>query len=221
MINPEQSVASIVVEYSACAAVLQRHRIDYCCRGESSLATACRDRRVDLAAVVEELERAIRERQPGDEDPRTLATPALVAHIVARYHVPLRKSLPFLRALAAKVARVHGEHNPRLVGLDAVVAELGEILEPHIDDEEKTLFPALAADDPDRTRAAALLGSMREEHAVVGELLGRMRAAAEGYAVPDWACNSYRTLFRELEGLEGDVLRHVHLENHVLLPRFA
>lgn len=156
-----------------------------------------------------------------DEDPRALGTPALVAHIVARYHGPLRKSLPFVRALAAKVARVHGEHNPRLVGLDAVVAELGEILEPHIDDEEKTLFPTLAADDVDRTRAAALLGSMREEHAVVAELLARMRSAAEGYTVPDWACNSYRTLFRELEALEGDVLRHVDLENRVLLPRFA
>jgi regulator of cell morphogenesis and NO signaling len=25
----------------------------------------------------------------------------------------------------------------------------------------------------------------------------------------------------ELEALEGDVLRHVHLENHVLAPRFG
>jgi regulator of cell morphogenesis and NO signaling len=221
MINPEETVANIVIEHSACAAVMQRHRIDYCCHGDVSLAAACRGRGVDVGAVVAELERAIRERQPVDEDPRALATSALVAHIVARYHEPLRKSLPFLRALAAKVARVHGDHNPRLVELDAIVAELGEILEPHIDDEEKTLFPALAADDLDRSRAALLLGSMREEHVVVGELLGRMRSAAEGYTVPDWACNSYRTLFRELEGLEGDVLRHVHLENHVLMPRFA
>ena len=29
------------------------------------------------------------------------------------------------------------------------------------------------------------------------------------------------TLFAELEVLEGDVLTHVHLENHVLMPRFA
>lgn len=48
-----------------------------------------------------------------------------------------------------------------------------------------------------------------------------MRDAAEDYLIPDWACTSYRTLFAELERLEGDVLRHVHLENHVLMPRFA
>jgi regulator of cell morphogenesis and NO signaling len=38
---------------------------------------------------------------------------------------------------------------------------------------------------------------------------------------PEWACTSYRTLLSELAALEGDVLRHVHLENHVLMPRFA
>jgi regulator of cell morphogenesis and NO signaling len=48
-----------------------------------------------------------------------------------------------------------------------------------------------------------------------------MRTAAEDYSVPEWACDSYRTLFRELERLEADVHRHVHLENHVLLPRAA
>jgi len=90
--------------------------------------------------------------------------------------------------------------------LDEIVAELGEILEAHIDDEEKTLFPALTADEPDRPRLAALLSAMRDDHAAVGELLGRMRTV---------------TLFRELAELEGDVLRHVHLENHVGLPRFV
>ena len=30
-----------------------------------------------------------------------------------------------------------------------------------------------------------------------------------------------RTLFAELEQLERDILTHVHLENHVLMPRFA
>ena len=115
MIDQQQSVASLVLDHSECAAVLQRHRIDYCCHGEATLA----------------------------------------AH-------------------------------PRLIDLDEIVAELGEILEAHIDDEEKTLFPALTADEPDRPRLAALLSAMRDDHAAVGELLGRMRTA---------------TLFRELAEL--------------------
>jgi regulator of cell morphogenesis and NO signaling len=225
MINPQKSVASLVLDHSECAAVLQRHRIDYCCRGEASLADACRARQLDLAALVAELERAVGERggddderRSGDEDARTLSSPALIDHILSRYHAPLRKNLPFLTTLAARVARVHGEHNARLVELDAIVAQLAEAIEAHIDDEEATLFPAMR---DDRRALGALLDSTRDEHAAVGELLDRMRTASEDYAVPEWACNSYRTLFRELERLETDVLRHVHLENHVLLPRFA
>ncbi|HEX6837557.1 MAG TPA: DUF542 domain-containing protein, partial [Polyangia bacterium] len=196
-----------------------RHRIDYCCHGDVPLADACRDRRLDVGAVVAELESAIGERAADHQDARALSSPALIQHILAHYHAPLRKALPFLRMLAAKVARVHGDHNPRLVELGEVVAQLAEALEAHIDDEEVTLFPAMT--DGDRRGLPGLLTSTRDEHAVVGELLGRMRSATGEYAVPEWACNSYRTLFRELERLETDVLRHVHLENHVLLPRFA
>ena len=62
---------------------------------------------------------------------------------------------------------------------------------------------------------------MREEHLAVGAMLGRMRSLADDFTTPAWGCNSYRALMTELEALEADVLRHVHLENHVLMPRFA
>jgi regulator of cell morphogenesis and NO signaling len=52
-------------------------------------------------------------------------------------------------------------------------------------------------------------------------MLARMRELADGFRTPEWGCNSYRVLMAELEALEGDILRHVHLENHVLMPRFA
>ena len=61
---------------------------------------------------------------------------------------------------------------------------------------------------------------MQQEHLHVGNLLARMRIYADDFSAPDWACGSYRTLMRELAALEMDTLRHVHLETHVLMPRF-
>jgi regulator of cell morphogenesis and NO signaling len=55
----------------------------------------------------------------------------------------------------------------------------------------------------------------------VGDLLARIRALTAGFTTPEWGCNTYRVLMAELDGLEADVLRHVHLENHVLAPRFV
>jgi regulator of cell morphogenesis and NO signaling len=75
--------------------------------------------------------------------------------------------------------------------------------------------------EPDLTAIARQLQSMQDEHLVVAKLLERIRAASDEFTLPEWACNSYNTLFSELKQIESDVFTHVHLENHVLKPRFA
>lgn len=219
MPNVSQSVASAVLEHSACAQIFQKHRIDFCCRGERSIADAAADRGLDARALVAELNEAIDARETEGADPRTLSNAALVGHIISKHHEYLRKAMPFVLTMSAKVARVHGDHNPRLNDLDGAVRKLVAELEPHLDEEEQTLFPAVLRDD--RATAVRELATMHREHLVVGGLLEHIREATEEFTLPPWACNSYRALFAELEALETDVLRHVHLENHVLMPRFA
>ena len=62
---------------------------------------------------------------------------------------------------------------------------------------------------------------MEDEHRGVAQLLERIRAYSDEFLAPDWACASYRTLVLELAQLQSDVHVHVHLENHLLKPRFA
>ena len=62
---------------------------------------------------------------------------------------------------------------------------------------------------------------MHDDHLRVGEMLTCMRTLAADYSVPYWACGSYRALMNELEQIELDTMRHVQIEDHVLLPRFA
>ncbi|MGZ5967547.1 MAG: iron-sulfur cluster repair di-iron protein [Polyangiales bacterium] len=221
MLDRSQTVANVVLDHSETASVFQKHRIDFCCKGDVSIADACASHGLDTAALLAELEETIASRQAIADDPRALSTPELVAHIVAHHHQYLRKALPFVQSLAVKVARVHGNHEPKLHELGAAVLELIMVLEPHLDQEEEVLFPQLMSRNGDRTKIAAELASMHEEHLAVGRLLTRIRDATSDFALPDWACNSYRTLFAELEALEGDVHAHVHLENHVLMPRYA
>jgi len=221
MLDPHQTIANVVLDHSECAQVFQRHRIDFCCHGDVSLADAALRRNVDLDALVAELAHAIDARGAVERDLRDLTTPELVTHIINTHHHYLRTSLPFVTTLAAKVSRVHGDHNPKLRELNATVQELGQTLLPHLEHEEKTLFPLLTAASPDTQALAPLLDSMLEEHRAVAVLLERVRAATEEFTLPEWACNSYRTLFSELEQLEGDTFTHVHLENHILRPRFA
>lgn len=219
MLSSQDSVAKVVLDHSACAQIFKQHHIDFCCRGEMSIEAVAKEKGLDVDALVSELSQAISDRKEvASDDLRELATPKLVEHIVSKHHAYTRKVLPFARGLAVKVNRVHGDKNPKLRDLLAAVEELADSLGPHLDDEEATLFPALLAGKPE---AEGLLKSMHEEHLAVSALLDRIRAASEDFTLPDWACNSYRTLFSELKDLEGDVFTHVHLENHVLRPRFV
>jgi regulator of cell morphogenesis and NO signaling len=219
MFDPQSSVAAIVLDHSECAAVLDRYRIDYCCQGKRTLAESCASRKLPLDEVTRELELAISRRVPVAIDPRTLGTRDLITRVIAKHHQYLHRTLPFLRGLSAKVARVHGGREPELLSVAILVDKLADILLAHLEEEESSLFPDLLS-DPVPPRVVPALARMEAEHEEVGTRLKELRVIAEDYVAPDWACTSYRTLMEELAALEADTLRHVHLENHVLKPRF-
>jgi regulator of cell morphogenesis and NO signaling len=216
------TVAQIVAAHAAAARVFQKHQIDFCCHGDVTVPETCRERRLDPDAVFAELEAALPAGAREDaEDPRALSTAALIARIVDRHHGYLRRQLPYLGPLVAKVASVHGERNGKLAAVEDAFRSLAETLEPHLDNEEEVLFPALLSGVPDAAILRRELDEMLDDHLAVGELLARLRALTDGFTTPEWGCNTYRVVMSELEALEADVLRHVHLENHVLIPRFA
>lgn len=220
MLDTQIKVADLVLEHPECAPILQRHKIDFCCRGHLPLHDAASEKKVALDHLTSELVHAIEARERQTKNPAQLSTPALIAHIIGTHHAYLRDALPFIVGLANKVARVHGAHDENLIELAVHVRAIAEALLPHLDDEEKVLFPSLMSGrDPDTI--ARELETMVKDHLEVGELLAKIRAATRDFTLPDWACMSFRTLFAELHHLETDVLTHVHLENHALMPRFA
>ena len=217
------TVARIVTEHARTARIFQRHGIDYCCHGDVSVAEASAGAGLEPEALYAELQAAIVATADGapDEDPRALSTAALVARIVERHHGYLRRALPYIAPIMAKVAKVHGPKDAHLADLAAAYDALAASLVPHLEEEEEVLFPALVSRTPDAALVARELGKMHEEHLGVGDLLATIRKLTGAFAVPEWGCNTYRVLMAELEALEADILRHVHLETHVLAPRFA
>jgi regulator of cell morphogenesis and NO signaling len=221
-LDPTATVARIVTEHAAAARVFQRHGIDYCCHGNVTVPEACSGGKLDPDALLAELEAAIAASEGREEgDPRSLSTAALIARIVDRHHGYLRRTLPYVAPIMAKVASVHGPRDAKLREVHEAFRELAASLEPHLEEEEEVLFPALLGRQPDAPTVKQELARMHADHLGVGDLLARLRALTGGFATPEWACSTYRVLMKELDALEADILRHVHLENHVLAPRFA
>ena len=214
------TLAQLVAAKPNAARVLDRFGLDYCCHGDRTLAAACATAGVDEAVVSVRLADVD---QGGDTAWTTLDPLALVDHIVATHHVPLREELRVLDALAEKVQAVHGERHPELSQVLALVAALRADLEPHLMKEERVLFPAIREVAAGRSRfpfgpISNPIRMMTVEHDHAGQLLAQLRTVTAGYTVPHDACASYRSLYTRLEELELDIHLHIHKENHVLFP---
>jgi regulator of cell morphogenesis and NO signaling len=220
LFDEQMTVGDIVLRHPETARVFERHRIDFCCGGQVRLAQACERAGLDGAAILEALEIAAKEIGAPRHDVSKLPTASLIATIIHQHHDYLREAMPRIQAQMAKVASVHGEHNPKLRSLEPAVSELCETLAKHLDAEERVLFPALLAGGPALVIAREL-ASMVEDHLAVGAALRNIRALADDFVVPEWGCTTYRLLFSGLAEMEADIHLHVHLENNVLLPRFA
>jgi regulator of cell morphogenesis and NO signaling len=158
---------------------------------------------------------------PPREDPERLSDDALVARIVGEHHANLRRSLPFIVSLLAKVAGFYRRRNAKLSALCDAGEELAERLDEWIEDEEQNLFPALLAQEPVGEPVRRQLERMGKRHRAMELLLERIRWLADDYAVPSWADRGYQALMEELDALERDQREHARLEGAILLPRLA
>ncbi len=207
-------IAEIVAQHGAAKEVFRRYEIDYCCRGDATVAEACRPLRLDPEKVFSELDAvvsAVAVAAARDGRPRPEAS--LLATIVEQHHAQQR-ALPYILSLLPKVAAWHRKKNGQLDALCDAGQDLVETLEAYMEQEERTLFPALA-----KGGCQVVRNEMTRHNKELALLLAQVRALAGGYQSPDWSDQSYRALMEELEALEKDVREHLWVEDHVVASR--
>lgn len=225
------TVAEIAANSLAAVRVFERLGIDYCCGGKRPLGEICQEKGLDAGAVQRELDAAGKTSEAGERDWASAPLRDLVDHIVNTHHAYLKREFQPLAERLAKVYHVYNErYGPTLVGLPEVYAGLRSELETHMFKEERILFPAIVAVESAAVAGAPLprtpfgpfanpIGMMEAEHESAGQALTQIRAITGNFAMPDYACVTYRALMTGLQELEQDLHLHIHLENNILFPR--
>lgn len=227
-IENSTSLGTLVAERPRRIKLFEHLRLDYCCGGSRSLEEACRRRGLDPDTVRELIE-ATEQDELVDVDPaeerdwRQASVGELCDHIVSAHHERLREEMPRIAELAATVVRVHGEGRPELELTERAFAALRSELEPHLAEEERSLFPACRGLEregagPGGFKLAAI-ERHRSEHAEVGSRLAALRELAGGYGDAQALCSTHSALLAALRDFEADLHRHVHEENNLLFPR--
>src|SRR5579859_4336702 len=225
MNTTEKTVREIAIENPAGVRVFEMLGIDYCCGGQRTLTDACVSAKVSLERVQELLDRG---REPAPESAAWVDAPLgeLIAHIVQEHHGFVRREMPRLMSLSAKVVSKHGDTRHETRQIAELFNAVSQELSTHMLKEEQILFPHIERMDTARRSGKpappAFFGPVQRpisntvaDHADAGALLSRMRELSKGYAPPQDACPTYRALEQGLEQLQRDLHRHVHLENNI------
>lgn len=207
-------VADIAAALPGAAEVFRKSGISFCCGGAVSLADAAQRHGLKTDALLAELQAL--QVAAGRDAPSE--TPALIAHILSRYHDTHRAELAWLIPLAQRVETVHGDQDSAPLGLTDALIALNSELDSHMQKEEQVLFPMMQQGG--HPMIGHPIAVMRHEHDDATTLLQRIEQTTHNLALPDGACGSWTALYTGLRKFCDDLVTHIHLENTVLFPRF-
>lgn len=222
-----RTIGGFVAEDYRTAEVFERHGIDFCCGGNVPLDTACRQKGIDPAVILDEIEAAKREPMERSQNFAVWELPFLADYIVAVHHAYIKDNAGQIVLYARKVAEVHGGRHAEVKEIAAIFEKVAADLATHLREEEEIFFPAVKRADaakkagkrPERQDIDAIRGDLarlRREHEEVGDAIHTIRRLAGDFAIPDDACNTYAVTYRKLKEFEDDLHKHVHLENNIL-----
>ena len=224
-INEQSTVAAWVRAMPIRAGIFENLGIDYCCGGKKPLAEICARKGLDVTTVVAMLKALDAVSDSEGIDVEQLSLRELCDHIERQHHDWLRQELPRLDFMTEKVARVHGDSEPRLVEIRKVFESFGPDLVEHTVEEESSVFPLIRKLESNPGEAKIIAENLRSaiqkleaEHDQAGSALERFSELTDRYQPPEWACNTFRALYDTLERLERNMHQHVHKENNILFP---
>ncbi len=223
----QQTLASIALSHHEYIPVLERYSLDFCCRGKETLAEACKKKKLAISIVINEMMQSVKETKT--QMPFTeMNADQLISYILIHHHFYVKNSVGTIQGHIEKIVTKHGDTFPYMHKVLKLFKEVIEELLPHMEKEEKILFPRIK-------EMAASLGQnqftafnqefinapiqmMETEHDNAGQLLFEIRKLTNQYTPPEDACTTHRVCLEELKAFEEDLHQHVHLENNILFP---
>lgn len=226
-INTAQTISELVANNVHTAPVFEKFGLDFCCKGNRTVETACKEAGVSVVQLVAALEQT--PAQGSSPDFRSWPLDLLSDYIEKKHHRYVAAQIPILQQYLDKLVRVHGNKHPELLEIKNLFDGCAGELTMHMKKEELVLFPfvrrLLRARDSGELSISSPFGSvanpvamMMQEHDTEGDRFHRIAALSNQYTPPSNACNTYKVCYAMLKEFEEDLHLHIHLENAVLFP---
>ena len=225
----KHTLASIVTGDHRVVPVLEKYNLDYCCRGKTTLADACSEKKLQLDHIESELEYVMQGFREKSMPFNEMSAEHLVNHILVRHHYYVKQAMPLIYMHLEKVSKKHGDFFPYMNTVFSLFGELQDEMNLHMQKEEMVLFPMII-DLERKYKQKNLSGIVKNdisgsvsvlesEHQQAGDILYQIRELTNQYSIPQGTCTTFKITLNELKEFEDDLHEHVHLENNILFPK--
>ncbi len=229
VINSESIIGEIVAQNYKAASIFKAHRIDFCCNGNRSIATASKEKNIDESLILKELSEVLAKKEEADIDFQSWPIDLLADYIKKKHHRYVVAKIAEITPYLKRVANVHGDNHPELLEIRELFGQTAEELTSHMQKEENVLFPYIIEMVDKKSRGEKLIkppfgsienpiNAMHIEHDNEGVRFRKISELSNNYETPEDGCNTYRVTYSLLEEFENDLHRHIHLENNILFP---
>ncbi|MDD3723335.1 MAG: iron-sulfur cluster repair di-iron protein [Lutibacter sp.] len=216
-----KTIAEIVSDDISTASVFKKYKLDFCCGGGKTVEDACEKANINVDNVVNDLLNNTSKKEVPNLNFKDWSADFLADYIVYVHHTYLRQNLPIISEFADKVAKVHGQHEPKTIEIAQLFSSISSEMTSHMRKEEFILFPAIKAkaDNPHFEFDEKTFSLIKDEHEEVGILIKKIQELSSDFTPPEWACNTFKALYFKLEEFTNDLYQHIHLENNILFPK--
>ncbi len=225
VLNENLNISEIVSADYRTAAVFRKYGINFCCGGGFPVKEMCRRKDLPYDQVQAEILEAVETRPNEALDFSTLSTTDVLDYLAAG-HRRAEMRMGDLERYLAKVAKVHGDHNPKLIEINEIFKSVKSELERNISEEETLMFTIedgqyTAENGGDPQVISRLMGDWERRYESILKNIGTINELSDGYSPPSHACNTYMVSFRVLSDYEADVLHWIDVKFKYLFPKWS
>lgn len=225
-ITPTSLISEIVAENYKTAPIFKAHKIDFCCNGNRSIESVCKEKGISAQELIFALQNSISLLQH-DQDYQSWDIGFLAAYIFQNHHKYVEKQIPIIKEYLTKISAVHGIEHPELRRVKKLFFGSADDLTTHMKKEELRLFPAIkklskavenneSISPTQLTSISDLISEMHYEHDNEGARFREIAELTNDYTLPEDGCNTYSVTLKLLQEFEEDLHKHIHLENNIL-----
>lgn len=230
--NPKSTIGEIVTADYRAAGILDLYGIDFCSAGNKTIQEVSDEQHIDRDVLEKALEDLNTYQGPLPEhwNYAEWDTKFLVEFITHTHHTYVRKVMPELLRLGAKVSDKEGEKYPETRKINNILADVAARARQHIMSVEYALFPYIVEMESVRESKLPFLAPkfgrvenpvrlIENEHQKTAKALKEIRVLSQNFSAPSGVSADFGRWYALLKEYDADTRLHIHLESNILFPR--